>query len=52
MPILWRAKLKLVACWAKIAYPHGESVGETDLLYGTHMTGLRCRKCRKIVLDY
>ena len=32
--------------------PHGESVGETDLLYGTHIKGLRCQKCRKIVLDY
>jgi len=32
--------------------PHGESVGATDLLSGTHMTGARCQKCRKIVLDY
>ena len=32
--------------------PHGESVGETALLSGTYMTGVRCQKCRKIVLDY
>ena len=32
--------------------PHGQAVGITDLLHGTHMTGVRCLKCRKIVLDY
>jgi len=36
----------------KNVIPHGESVGETDLLYGTHIAGARCSKCRKIVLDY
>lgn len=32
--------------------PHGQSVGATDLLHGTHMTGVCCLKCRKIVLEY
>jgi hypothetical protein len=32
--------------------PQGESVGVTHLLYGTYMTGVRCLKCRKLVLDY
>ena len=36
----------------KNLFPHGESVGSTDLLHGTHVTGVRCLKCRKIVLDY
>jgi uncharacterized protein DUF6487 len=36
----------------KNAFPHGESVGENALPYGTHMTGMRCEKCRKMVLDY
>jgi hypothetical protein len=36
----------------KNVIPHGESVGQTDLLYGTFTTGWRCCKCRKIVLDY
>jgi hypothetical protein len=31
--------------------PHGESVGATELLAGTYMTGARCRNCRKIMLD-
>ena len=36
----------------KNAIPHGESVGETDLLSGTYITGMRCQNCRKIVLGY
>ena len=36
----------------KNAIPHGESVGGYNLLTGTHLTGLRCRNCRKLLLDY
>lgn len=36
----------------KDAFPHGESIGETDLLSETYVLGKRCGTCRKIVLDY
>jgi hypothetical protein len=36
----------------KNLFPHGQEVGETGLLHGTYVTGMRCLKCRKIVLDY
>jgi hypothetical protein len=37
--------------WKNIM-PHGEPLGETDLLSGTYLKGGRCQSCRKVVLDY
>ena len=40
-PSFWRALV-----------PHGEFVGKTGSSPWPHMPGVRCQKCRKIVLDY
>ena len=37
----------LMPVWKNLI-PHGQAVGITDLLHGTHMTGVRCLKCRKM----
>jgi hypothetical protein len=36
----------------KNLFPHGHSVGSYELFSGTHLTGMRCTRCRKIILDY
>ncbi len=31
--------------------PHGDPVGEWDVLAGMYIKGVRCQSCRRIVLD-
>ena len=37
--------------WRNIV-PHGEPVGDFEIFKGAFLRGLRCIKCRKLILDY
>lgn len=36
----------------KNAFPHGESMGGFELRGGTYLKGVKCERCRKLILDY